>query len=69
MHFIRLLTMSMSAVLLAACGNGGAAQSPVGGSLGQATLPQNMCDLLPQADARLVHVFLQDADVARAKAR
>ena len=54
MHFNRLLTMSVSAVLFAACGSGGAAQPPVDKSLQQATLPQNLCDLLPQADAERI---------------
>jgi len=55
MHFNRLLTMSVSAVLFAACGSGGADQAaPVGESLQQATLPQTLCDLLPQADAERI---------------
>ena len=54
MHFNRVLTMSVSAVLLAACRSGGAAQPPVDESLQQATLPQNLCDLLPQADAERI---------------
>ena len=55
MHFNRLLTMSVSAALFAACGSGGADQAaPVGESLQQATLPQTLCDLLPQADAERI---------------
>lgn len=54
MHFNRLLTMSVSAVLFAACRSGGAAQPPVHESRRQATLPQNLCDLLPQADAERI---------------
>lgn len=53
MHFNRLLTMSVSAVLIAAC-RSGAAQPPVDESLQQPTLPQNLCDLLPQADAERI---------------
>jgi hypothetical protein len=54
MHFNRLLTMSVSAVVFAACGSGGAAQPPVDERLQQAALPQNLCDLLPQADAERI---------------
>ena len=55
MHLNRLLTMSVSAVLFAACGSGGTDQAVPGGeSLQQATLPQNLCDLLPQADAERI---------------
>jgi hypothetical protein len=54
MQFNRLLTMSVSAVLFAACGSGGAAQPPVDERLQQAALPQNLCDLLPQADAERI---------------
>jgi hypothetical protein len=54
MHFNRLLTMSVSAVLFAACRSGGAAQPPVDESRQQATLPRNLCDLLPQADAERI---------------
>ena len=53
MHFNRLLTMSVSAAF-AACGSGGAAQPPVDEHRQQATLPQNLCDLLPQADAERI---------------
>ena len=49
-----LLTMSVSAMLFAACGSGGAEQPPVDQSRQQATLPQNLCDLLPQADAERI---------------
>ena len=51
MHFSRLLTLSVFAVVFAACRSGGADQPPVDESVQQATLPQNLCDLLPQADA------------------
>ena len=54
MHFNRLLTMSVSTVVFAACGGGGAAQPPVDERLQQAALPQNLCDLLPQADAERI---------------
>ena len=57
MRFHRLLTMSVFAVLLAACGRGGADQPPVdesSQSSPQATLPQNLCDLLPQAEAERI---------------
>ncbi len=54
MHFIRLLTMSVSAVLVAACRSGDAAPPPIDESRQQATLPQNLCDLLPQADAERI---------------
>jgi hypothetical protein len=51
MPFNRLLRMSVAAVLIAACSSGEADQPPVDKSPQQATLPQNLCDLLPQADA------------------
>jgi hypothetical protein len=59
MHFNRLLTMSMSAVLFAACGGGADKAAPVAESLEQATrqqapLPQTLCNLLPQADAERI---------------
>jgi hypothetical protein len=54
MKLKRLLTMSVSAVLFAACGSGGADQPPVDESRQQATLPQSLCDLLPQADAERI---------------
>ena len=54
MNLNRLLTMSVSAVLFAACGSGGADQPPVDESRQQATLPQSLCDLLPQADAERI---------------
>ena len=54
MSFIRLLTLSVSAMWFAGCSSGGADQPPVDESLQQATLPQKMCDLLPQADAERV---------------
>jgi hypothetical protein len=55
MHFNRLVTMLVSAVLFAACGSRGADQAaPADESLQQATLPQTLCDLLPQADAERI---------------
>ncbi len=55
MHFNRLVTTTVSAMLLfAACGSGAADQPPAEESLQQATLPQNLCDLLPQADAERI---------------
>ncbi len=54
MNLNRLLTMSVSAVLFAACGGGSADQPPVDESRQQATLPQNLCDLLPQTDAERI---------------
>ena len=60
MHFNRLLTMSVSAVLFAACGGGGADQaapvdkSPEQATRQQASLPQTLCNLLPQADAERI---------------
>ena len=54
MHFNRLLMLSVSAVLVAACSSGEADQHPVEESVRQATLPQNMCALLPQADAERI---------------
>jgi hypothetical protein len=54
MRFHRLLTMSVSAVLFAACSSGRADQPPVDESLQQATLPKNLCDLVPQADAEKI---------------
>ena len=54
MRLNRLLTMSVSAVLLAACSRGAADQPPVDESRQQATLPEKLCDLLPQADAERI---------------
>ena len=61
MAFNRLLVLSVSAVLSAACGGGGSDQPAVEAdkpsldeSVQQATLPQNLCDLLPQADAERI---------------
>jgi hypothetical protein len=51
MHFNRLFTIVASAMLVAACGSGGADQPSTDESVPQATLPQTLCDLLPQADA------------------
>ena len=58
MHFTRVLTISVSAVLFAACSGGGADQaartdkSPEQAT--QATLPQTLCNLLPRADAERI---------------
>ena len=54
MRFNRLLTPSVFAVLFAACSSGEADQQPVEESVRQATLPQNLCALLPQADAERI---------------
>jgi hypothetical protein len=62
MRLHRLLTMSVSAVVIAACTSGGADQPPSGGAdqppsnepVQQATLPQNLCDLVPKADAEKI---------------
>ena len=54
MHFNRLFMISVSAVLCAGCGSAGADQPTVDDSLQQAALPQNLCDLLPQADAERI---------------
>src|SRR5512138_2928243 len=55
MHLNRLLTVSVSAVLLAACGSGGADQAAsVEQTPQQAALPQTLCDLLPRADAEKI---------------
>ena len=54
MRLPRLLAASVSAVFFAACSSGGAEQPPVDKSPPQATLPQNLCDLLPQADAEKI---------------
>ena len=54
MHLNRLLTISVSAVLFAACGTSAADQPPAEESPQQTALPQNLCDLLPQADAERI---------------
>ncbi len=54
MNLNRLLIMTVSAVLFAACGSGGADQPPIDETRQQATLPQKLCDLLPQADAERI---------------
>ena len=54
MHFNHLVTMSVSAVLLAACGSSGAEAARVDDSRQEVALPQKMCDLLPQADAERI---------------
>ena len=47
--------MSVSAVLVAACGGGGADQAARGDEVQQqATLPQTLCVLLPKADAERI---------------
>jgi hypothetical protein len=53
----RLLTMSLTALLLAACNNGRADQRPADEAVQhttQATLPEHLCDLVPQADAEKI---------------
>jgi hypothetical protein len=52
MQFNCLLTISVSAVVFAACGSDGADQAAR--VVQQATLPQALCDLLPQADAERI---------------
>lgn len=54
MNLGRLLTMSVCAVFCAASGSGAADQPPVDKNLQQASLPQNVCDLVPQAEAERV---------------
>ena len=54
MSLDRLLTMSVSVMLLAACVSGGADQPPVDESRQQAALPGKLCDLVPQADAERI---------------
>jgi hypothetical protein len=55
MHLNRLLTISVSAVLFAACGSGGADPAEVvDQSPQQAALSQTLCDLLPRADAEKI---------------
>ena len=54
MPFPRLLAVSVSALLLAACDSGRADQPPVDKTPQQATLPPTLCDLLPQADAEKI---------------
>jgi hypothetical protein len=55
MHLNRLLTISVSAVLFAACGNGGADQAAsLEQTPQQAALSQTLCDLLPLADAEKI---------------
>ena len=51
----RLLATSASAVLLAACSSGRAEQAAtMNESARQATLPESLCDLVPQADAERI---------------
>lgn len=54
MQLHHLLTMSVSAVLFAGCASSGADQPPVDKSPQQVTLPEHLCDLLPQADAERI---------------
>jgi hypothetical protein len=54
MHLQNLRMMSVSAVLLAACSSGRADQPPVDERPQQATLPQKLCELLPQGDAERI---------------
>ena len=54
-YFHRLLKTSVCTVLLAACGSGGAEEARVDDGPQQVTtLPQKLCDLLPQADAERI---------------
>lgn len=54
-HHNRLLAIPLSALLLAACGSGGANQAAaLEESPQQAALPQKLCDLLPRADAEKI---------------
>ena len=51
----RIRSRTLSALVLAACGGGGADQAARGEDRPQqATLPQTLCDLLPQADAERI---------------
>ena len=57
--FNRLVTISVSAVLLAACSSGSADQAARGvespkATTQQATLPATLCDLLPRTDAQRI---------------
>ena len=55
MHSIHLRTISLCAVLFVACGSDRADQSAAADeTVKQATLPQALCDLLPQADAEKI---------------
>jgi hypothetical protein len=54
MQLPRLLTLSVTAASLVACSSGKADQRPVDESTPQASLPQNLCDLVPQADAERI---------------
>jgi hypothetical protein len=54
MHLHRLLTLSVYAAVLAACDSGRAEQPRVDKSTQQATLPEKLCDLLPQAEAERI---------------
>jgi hypothetical protein len=58
MHLHRLLAMSVSAAVVAACSRGAADQPPADKSPPQVTqpaaMPEHLCDLLPQADAQRV---------------
>ena len=54
MNLDRLLTMSVCAGFFAACSSGAADQPPVDKGLQQASLPQTLCDLVPQADAERI---------------
>jgi hypothetical protein len=54
MHLHRLFTLSVIAVCLVACSSGRAEQPATDQSTPQATLPEVLCDLLPQADAERI---------------
>ena len=59
MHLHRLLTLSVSVLVSAACASGAAdkpsaADGAPQATVSQGTLPQNLCDLVPQADAERI---------------
>jgi hypothetical protein len=54
MHLPRLRTMSVSAMLFAACSSGAADQPAVDTNRQHTTLPGKLCDLVPQADAEKI---------------
>src|SRR5919112_1077037 len=54
MHLHRLFTLWVTAVCFVACSSGRAQQPATDQSTPQATLPEALCDLLPQADAERI---------------
>ena len=54
MQLPRLLTMSLPAAFLVACSSGKADQRPLDETTQRAALPQNLCGLVPQADAERI---------------